>query len=403
MANYAYVAIMANGKEKKGSMEAKDPEKVKAQLKADGLIPVSVKEQGVMTRDISFGTKKVKPRDLGVFCRQFGSVLNAGVTVIKALDMLSEQAESKTLAEGIKIAKAGVEKGETLGNAMRDAKGVFPDILINMVDAGEASGSLEVAFERMAVHFEKSAKLKALVRKAFMMPIVLVVVVLIVLVVMAVYVVPKFSEMFAELGSDLPAMTKIVMAFSNFLIHQWYIAIGVVAAIVIAIMLFKRTEAGQTFFGTLAIKAPIFGKLNVKNASASMARTLSTLTAAGLSISSAIEITGKSLSNVLFKRAMEKCKTEVEQGVPLSVPLRKSGVFPPMVYHMTGIGEETGNIEGMLTKVADYYEEEVEITTQSLTALMEPIIIVVMGVIVGFIVLALYMPMMDMYKGLGNL
>ncbi len=403
MADYAYVAITANGKEKKGTMEAKDQEKVRAWLKSEGLIPVSIKEQGVMTRDISFGTKKVKPRDLGVFCRQFGSVLAAGVTVIKALEMLSEQAESKTLAEGIKTCKAEVEKGETLGNAMRAAKGVFPDILINMVDAGEASGSLEVAFERMAVHFEKSAKIKALVRKAFMMPIVLVVVVLIVLIVMAVYVVPKFAALFADLGSDLPLLTKIVMGFSNFLIHRWYLVLAILAAVIVGISMFTRTEAGKTFFGTIAIKAPIFGKLNVKNASASMARTLSTLTSAGLSISSAIEITGRSLSNVLFKRAMEKAKTEVEQGVPLSVPLKKSGVFPPMVYHMTGIGEETGNVEGMLTKVADYYEEEVEITTQSLTALMEPIIIVVMGVIVGFIVLALYMPMMDMYKGLGNL
>ena len=404
MADFSYVAIMPDGKQKKGSMEAKDADKVRAQLKADGLIPVSVKEQGVMTKDIDFGSlTKVKPRDLGIFCRQFGSVLTAGVTVIKALEMLSEQTENKKLAEGIKTTKAGVEKGETLGNAMRSAKGVFPDIMINMIDAGEASGSLDIAFERMATHFEKDAKLKALVKKAFMYPIVITIVTVIVVVIMSIYVVPKFADMFEDMGSEMPGITLMVLAISNFFRYKWYIALAVVVAIIVGLKLFGATDTGKHVFGKLSIKAPIFGKLNVKTASASMARTLSTLTAAGLSISSALEITGKSLSNILYKDAMDKARSEVEQGVPLSDPLKKCGIFPPMVYHMVGIGEETGNVEGMLSKVADYYEEEVEITTQSLTALMEPLIIVVFGIIVGVIVLALYMPMINMYNNVNNL
>lgn len=404
MANYSYVAVTVDGKQKKGSLEAKDEEKVRSLLKSEGLIPISVKEQSAMTRDLNISIGgKIKDRDIAVFCRQFSSILNAGVTVVEALNMLADQTENKKLADGIRETRAGVQRGETLGNSMRATKNIFPSILINMVDAGEASGSLDIAFNRMATHFEKSARLAALVKKALIYPIVLLVVTFIVVIAMSVYVVPKFATLFADLGSDLPGITKFVMAISDFFRYKWYIALAIVVIVVVAIKLFKATETGKVFFGKLALKVPIFGKLNIKNGAASMARTLSTLTSTGISLPAALDITARSLSNILMQRALEKARTEVEQGVALSEPLKRSEVFPPMVYQMTSIGEETGNIEGMLTKVADYYEEEVEITTQSLTALMEPLIIVVMGVIIGFIVIALYMPMIDMYSGMDQL
>lgn len=402
MASFGYVAIAANGKEKKGSMEAKDAERVRAALKAEGLIPVSVTEQGLMSKDIQLGGgKKVTPRDLGVFCRQFGSVLSAGVTVVSALEMMQEQTENKRLREAIGVVKQGVEKGQSLGDSMRMAKEVFPGILINMVDAGEASGSLDLSFERMAGHFEKAARLRSLVKKAFAYPIVLVVVTIIVVIVMSIVVVPKFATMFKDLGADLPWITQAVMNMSSFIIHKWYLLFGIVIVLVVGIRMYKKTENGQVFFGTLAIKAPIIGPLNVKTAAASFARTFSTLSSTGVPVSTAIDITARSLENILYRRALEKARSEVEQGIPLSDPLKKAGIFPPMVHHMCKIGEETGQVEEMLGKVADYYEEEVEITTQSLTALMEPLIIVFMGVVIGFIVLALYMPMVDMYKSMG--
>ncbi len=403
MGEYAYVAVGADGKEKKGSMEAKDADKVRSVLKADGLIPIRVTEQSLMSRDISFGSKKVKPRSLGVFCRQFSSILDAGVTVVQALEMLSEQTEDKNFAKAIRDTKEGVEKGETLGDAMRACKKIYPSLLINMVDAGEASGSLDIAFDRMATHFEKTTRVQALVKKAMIYPIVLVCVAIMAVILMTTIIVPKFATMFDSMGAELPLLTRMVMAVSNFFIHEWYIAIGVAVLLFVGIKLFSATNQGKTFFGTLAIKAPVFGKLNVKNASASMSRTLSTLLSSGISISSAIEITARSMTNILYKRALEKARSEVEQGISLSEPLKKSGVFPPMVCHMTKIGEETGNVESMLDKVAEYYEEEVEITTQSLTALMEPLIIVVMGAIVAVLVLAIYQPMISMYSNMGSL
>lgn len=257
--------------------------------------------------------------------------------------------------------------------------------------------------ERMSVQFEKSAKLKALVKKAMMYPIVIIIVALAVLIVMSVVVIPQFAEMFASMGSELPAITKAVMAFSNFLMTKWYLLILIVAVAAFAFVSFGKTETGQVVYGMITMKAPIFGKLTVKSASASFARTLSTLMGAGISLSEALDITSRSMKNIHFKRALQEAKKEVEQGTNLSEPLRKCGLFPMMIPQMVKIGEETGNIDGMLLKTADYYEDEVEIATGSLTTLMEPLIIVVLGVIVAILVLAMYMPMISMYQGLDNL
>ncbi len=404
MGQYTYVAITPQGKEKKGNLEAGDEAKAKAILKKDGLLPISITPANALNRDINinFGAP-VKPRELAVFCRQFQSILNAGVTIVEALKMLSEQTENKVFQKALFETVTAVEQGETLGNAMRQNPKIFPDILINLVDAGEASGSMDKAFARMATHFEKSARIKALVKKAMIYPVVLICVALTVVIIMSVFVFPQFANMFADMGSDLPGITKMVMAFSDFLIKRWYVLIAVVVIFIAVIKTFASTNVGKHVFGRLFIKMPMFGKMNVKNASAMFARTLSTLVSSGMSLSESLTITARSMSNVLFRDALEEAKLEVEQGVGLSKAIKECGLFPPMVCHMLSIGEETGNIEEMLTKVAEYYEEEVEIQTQSLSAAMEPMIIVVMGGIVAFLVLAMYMPMIDMYSGMDSL
>jgi len=290
-----------------------------------------------------------------------------------------------------------VEQGETLAGAMAKQSKVFPAMLVTLVEAGEESGSLEVSFDRMGKQFEKSAKLQGMIRKAMIYPIVLITVAFLVVVVMSVFVIPRFADMFTEIGSELPGITKAVVAVSDILIHQWYVIILIAVTVVVILKFYAGTESGKVVFGKIAINAPIFGKLNVKSNSAKFARTLSTLVSSGLGISQAIEITGKSMTNILYRRALEKAKAEVEQGISLSNPIRKADVFPPMVHNMLAIGEETGNIEAMLDKVADYYEEETELATQGLTAAMEPLIIVVMGVVVGILVLAMYMPIISMY------
>lgn len=404
MTDYVYSAVTKDGKKVKGTISANTQSRAMAMLREQGLVPTKVEQQSILNKEINISIgNPVKPRDLSVFCRQFQSILAAGVTIVEALGMLVDQTENKVFAKAIKETQTAVQKGSTLAEAMKANPKVYPSLLINMVEAGEASGSLELAMERMSIQFEKSARLKALVKKAMMYPIVIIIVAIGVLIAMSLLVIPQFTSMFESLGSELPGITKAVMAFSNFLMHKWYLLILIVVVVAIAVTAFAKTETGQVVFGTIAIKAPIFGKLSVKTASASFARTISTLMAAGIPLSEALDITSRSMKNIHFKRALQVAKKEVEQGTNLSEPLRKCGLFPMMIPQMIKIGEETGNIDGMLIKAADYYEDEVEIATGSLTTLMEPLIIVVLGVIVAVLVLAMYMPMISMYQGLDNL
>lgn len=404
MTNFVYTAVNKDGKKVKGTIPAANQSRAMAALREQGLTPTKVEQETMFNKEISLSIGGgVKPRDLSVFCRQFQSILAAGVTIVEALGMLVDQTENKAFAKAIRETQAAVQKGGTLAEAMKQHPKIYPALLVNMVEAGEASGSLELAMERMSVQFEKSAKLKALVKKAMMYPIVIIIVAFAVLIVMSIVVIPQFAEMFADMGSELPAITKAVMAFSNFLMTKWYLLILIVAVAAFAFISFGKTETGQVVYGMITMKAPIFGKLTVKSASASFARTLSTLMGAGISLSEALDITSRSMKNIHFKRALQEAKKEVEQGTNLSEPLRKCGLFPMMIPQMVKIGEETGNIDGMLLKTADYYEDEVEITTGSLTTLMEPLIIVVLGVIVAILVLAMYMPMISMYSGMENL
>lgn len=400
MATYEYIAVDKSGKQKKGTMEAQNEDRVKEFVKNEGLIPISVKEQTFLSKDISIGSKKVKPRDLSVFCRQFNSILAAGVTILNALQMLSEQTENKVLREATKQVQIDVEKGESLTSAMSKHKETFPPLLIHMVEAGEASGSLEIAFERMAVQFEKQAKVQGQVKKALTYPIVVICVAIVVVIVMLVVVFPQFQDMFDSLGSELPQITRAVIAMSDFVKHFWWLLIIIVGLAIFGIQVFRKTPNGQLFFSRLALRIPVINDLTVKSASATFARTLSTLLAAGISLVDAVEITSKVIGNVIVRDALNETVDEIKRGVPLSIPLRESGIFPPMVHQMTRIGEETGNVEGMLEKIADYYEEEVEVATTSMTALLEPMIIVVLGLIIMFILLAIYMPILKMYSAI---
>lgn len=404
MESFSYIAVGKDGKEKKGSIEAASSDKVINQLKAEGLIPISVKQQSVLSKDIniSIGTG-VKARDLSVFCRQIVGIITAGVSIIDALDMISDQTQNKYLKEAIKNTQAIVEKGESLATGMRAQGKIFPSILINMVEAGEASGSLEIAFERMASHFEKDARIKALVKKAMVYPCVVGIVAIIVIIVMMVVVIPSYESLFDSLGTELPAITKAIKTMSNFIINYWYALIIALAAIVAGIMYYKKTPSGELLFARMALKMPVFGTLNIKSYSSRYARTISTLLAAGIPLIDALEITAKTIDNKVIRDVLLHAKDEVARGVPLSVPLKASGEFPPMVCHMTKIGEETGNIEGMLERLADYYDEEVEVATGSLTAALEPIIILVLAAIVCVLIAAIMMPMMQMYSDMESL
>lgn len=405
MPSYQYTAIDKAGKRKTASIEADSEMKVSLQLKSEGLIPVEIKEQGIMDKDIDLAIfkKKVKVRDLSVFCRQFVSMNRAGVTILETLRLLTEQTENPTLREAAQDTYLGVQKGDSLAASMKKNPSVFPELLIHMVTAGEASGSLDVAFERMAEQFEKSAKLQAMVKKAMVYPIMVLIVAFVVIIVMLSYVVPTFMNMFADMDIEMPKITLMVVAASDFVKNNLVLIIAIVIALVIGFLWFKQTSVGQGIIHKLALKAPLFGNLTTKSSSAKFARTLSTMLAAGIPMPQAVEITGGTINNLFYKNAMMDAKNDVMQGVPLSQPLEKCGLFPPMVYHMTRIGEETGNIEEMLDTLADYYDEEVEAATQSLMAALEPLIIILLAGVCGTIIGAVIAPMGAMYTGLDNL
>ena len=399
MAQYNYKAMDKNGKAKKGSIEAINLDKAKEKLKSEGLIVQDIKEQGAGKKG---GGKKVKDKDLAVFCKQFSAVLNAGVTIISALEMMSEQLENKTLKRALQEAQSYVQKGGTRADAFKLNPKVFPPIMINMTAAGEMSGNLEICFDRLTTHFETANALHSKVKGAVTYPIVILIVVAAVVAVLLVGVIPQFSQMFDDLGSELPAATQMLVNLSNFLQHKWYILVIIVAAIVFGLKAFGKTEPGSLMYAKIGIKFPLFGNLTIKSAAATFSRTMATLMASGISLIDAVEQVAKMINNRIIREALLDAKTQIAKGVPLSKPLRDCGIFPPMLPQMTKIGEETGNIEDMMDKVADYYEMEVNDATDALTAAMEPLIIVIMGVVVGGIVMAIYSPMLSMYDAIDS-
>ena len=401
MAVFNYKVVDRDGKNKKGTIEAPNRDGAEKKLESEGYSIMSLTEQSSPLGNIGF-KKKVKSRDLGVFCKQFSAVIKAGVTIISALELMGDQIENKTLQKAIADARTYVEKGGTLADALRVNPDVFPPIMINMVAAGEMSGNLEICLDRLVEHFEKDNALSSKIKGAMTYPIVVLCVMVIVIIVVLVAVIPNFSSMFEEMGTQLPLATRMMMAAADFVKYKWWLLIIIVAAIVFGIKFFKKTPFGEQLFANIGLKAPIFGNLNIKTACARFARTMSTLMASGISMIDAVEQVAKMMDNKIIRDGLMDAKVQVSKGVPLSKPLKDMPMLPSMLSAMTKIGEETGDIEEMLSKVADYYDEEVEAATNALTAAMEPLIMVLLACVVGMIVAAVYGPIMSMYNAMDN-
>jgi len=402
--DFVYRAVDPNGKEIRGDIKAENEVAASQQLKAEGLMPLEIKKATIMTKgiEISFGNL-TSPRDLSVFSRQIVSMLNAGITILDALAMLGEQAENKHMKTAVEKIQTDIKKGETLSDAMRKHPKVFPSIMVSMVAAGEASGRLETAFERMAEHFEKDAKIRGMIKKSAMYPIVLIIVMIIVVIVMLVKVIPSYTVMFDEMDVEMPALTQMVINASDFIQAKWPVLLLIVVGIVIGFTAYGKSYSGRIVFGNIAIKMPVFGPLSIKTASSLFSRTLSTLLASGLSMNDAMAIVADTMQNQVYTEVIKEAREEIIKGVPLSEPLQKSKLFPPMVIHMIKIGEETGDIESMLDRLANYYDEEVEMATQSVMAALEPMITIVMAGVVVFLIGTIMAPMTSMYDGLDNL
>lgn len=399
MPGFNYTAINRNGKRVRSSLDASSIETAKSSLRGAGYTILDIKEQTTLNRDIEIpflGNPKAK--DMAVFCRQFVSILRAGVSVASVLAMLGQQTGNKKLRAAIREMQADVEKGETLASSMRRHPKIFPAILVNMVSAGEASGNLEESFRQMELYFERSKRTKSKVTSAMIYPCVLIVVMIIVLIVMMTKIIPNFLKTFEEMDAELPKLTQGVMAVCEWFKSWWWVPLLVLAVLIVGGVLFHRTDKGKHFFGWLARKTPVVGNLTVKTACATFCRTMEVLIGSGLTLTDSMDLAASNMGNIYYLEAIRDARALVAEGTPLRESLVRTGIFPPMVSNLVGVGEETGDLQSMMGKVADYYDEEVDEATKKLLNLMEPAIIIFMAVFVVIIVLAIYLPMINMTK-----
>lgn len=399
MPGFNYTAINRNGKRVRSSLDASSIETAKSSLRGAGYTILDIKEQTTLNRDIEIPfLGKPKAKDMAVFCRQFVSILRAGVSVASVLAMLGQQTSNKKLRAAIREMQADVEKGESLATSMRRHPKIFPAILVNMVSAGEASGNLEESFRQMELYFERSKRTKSKVTSAMIYPCVLIVVMIVVLIVMMTKIIPNFLKTFEDMDADLPKITLGVMAVCEWFKSWWWVPLLVLVALIVGGVLFHRTDKGKHFFGWLARKTPVVGNLTVKTACATFCRTMEVLIGSGLTLTDSMDLAASNMGNIYYLEAIRDARALVAEGTPLRESLVRTGIFPPMVSNLVGVGEETGDLQSMMGKVADYYDEEVDEATKKLLNLMEPAIIIFMAVFVVIIVLAIYLPMINMTK-----
>ena len=399
MPGFNYTAINRNGKRVRSSLDASSIETAKSSLRGAGYTILDIKEQTTLNRDIEIpflGNPKAK--DMAVFCRQFVSILRAGVSVASVLSMLGQQTGNKKLRAAIREMQADVEKGEALATSMRRHPKIFPAILVNMVAAGESSGNLEESFRQMELYFDRSKRTKSKVTSAMIYPCVLIVVMIVVLIVMMTKIIPNFLKTFEDMDAELPKITLGVMAVCEWFKSWWWVPLLVLAALIVGGVLFHRTDKGKHFFGWLARKTPVVGNLTVKTACATFCRTMEVLIGSGLTLTDSMDLAASNMGNIYYLEAIRDARALVAEGTPLRESLVRTGIFPPMVSNLVGVGEETGDLQSMMGKVADYYDEEVDEATKKLLNLMEPAIIIFMAVFVVIIVLAIYLPMINMTK-----
>jgi type IV pilus assembly protein PilC len=395
MAAYSYSAINSVGLESVGEVHAPDPSAAREQLRVRGLLATNLHElpaSGEQTARTAF--KKIKPKSLQIFSRQFATMIEAGLNIVSALVILEQQTDDRYLAAVIRELRADVEGGMLMSQAMARHPKVFNRLYVSMVEAGEAAGILDTVLDRVAYQIEKETKIKRRVKGAMIYPTMVLIFATLVLVGMLLFLVPVFVKIFAQLGGDLPTLTKWVLAMSNFIKGTWFVLFPGVIASVFGIKRFLRTEAGRRRWDRIKLRLPMkVGDVVLKVTMARFSRTLSTLVAAGVDIIKALEITGQTSGNWVVEEALTEVRARVHEGVPIAQPLVENPVFPAMVSQMVKIGEETGELEKMLGKIADFYEDEVDASIQSLTSIVEPIMMLGVGLMVGVVIISMYLPM----------
>lgn len=386
----------------KDEIDAQTEEAARALLAKRGIIPTKIKAKPKdIFENIAFLQPKITSKDVIIFCRQFSTMIDAGLPIIQCLDILQSQQENKKFKVILKNIKEAVEGGSTLADALKKYPDLFDNLFVNMVAAGEAGGILDTILKRLSAHLEKAAKLKAKVKSAMMYPAITMAVAVGVVVVIMVFVIPVFQKMFAEMNAALPKPTEVVIAISNFVKRNIiYIAIFV-GLLGFSFKKFYATEKGKVMIDAILLKLPVFGILIRKVAVAKFTRTMGTMLASGVAILDSLDIVAKTAGNKIIEKAIYDTRIGIAEGRTMSDPLSASGVFPPMVCQMIAVGESTGALDSMLEKIADFYDDEVDEAVNSLTEMIEPMMMVFLGVVIGGLVIAMYMPIFSMAGNIG--
>jgi type IV pilus assembly protein PilC len=401
MPTFMYSARSATGEMQSGEIELKDRDEVVGFLRRQRMIPLKIEQKQTSLQLPSLGSG-VSMRDIVIFTRQFATMINSGLPLVQSLDILARQSENKVLRKTIEQVLYDVESGQTLADSLRTHPKVFPELYVNMVAAGEAGGILDTILLRLAVFLEKADALRRKIKGAMIYPSVILTVAVGAVAILLIFVIPTFQTMFESAGIPLPGPTQFVIFLSATLQAKWWAFVLGITMFMVALKQYYKTPGGQLVLDRLLLNIPILGPMQRKAAIARFTRTLGTLVSSGVAILDGLEITAKTSGNRVLHDAIMESRSSIAGGETISEPLRKSGVFPPMVVSMINVGEQTGGLDEMLTKIADFYDEEVDAAVEALLAAMEPIMIVFLGVIVGGMIVAMYLPIFDMMNAVGG-
>ncbi len=398
MAQFMWEGRTRGGESRSGVLDAKSAAEVEQRIRSMGLTPEKVKRKGIEIKLPRLSFSGVSLKDLVLFTRQFSTMIDAGLPLVQCLDILSSQADNPVFKKILLEIKETVESGSTFADALKKHPKVFDELFVNLVAAGEVGGILDTILNRLASHMEKSMKLRKKVRGAMVYPICIVIVAVAVLLVLLYYVIPVFEKMFEDFGAKqaLPAVTQNIIDFSQWMRHNWYFVFGFLVAVPAGIHYFKKWPRGREMWDSFWLKVPLFGPLFRKVAVAKFTRTLGTMISSGVPILDALDIVAKSAGNKVVEKAVYFAREKISEGKTMAEPLIESKVFPPMVVQMIAVGESTGALDQMLGKIADFYDEEVDAAVEALTSMLEPLMMVLLGGIVGYFLVAMYLPIFNL-------
>ncbi|MEN6420869.1 MAG: type II secretion system F family protein [Smithella sp.] len=399
---FIWEAVTKKDEVKKGEMEAVDEITVRGLLRRQGFKSIEVKKKPKdLLEYLPFLQGKIKEKNVVVFCRIFSTMINAGLPLIQCLDLLSQQEQNKAFAKIIRSIKEDIEGGTSLTNALKKYPDIFDELFVNLIAAGEAGGILDVILERLSNYMEKAMKLKARVKGAMTYPVAVLVISLAVVALLLLKVIPVFQKMFEGMGGELPALTAALITASEFTKSYFIFMIAILVVIYIAFVRFYKTEKGRWTIDSLMLKSPVFGELLKKVAVAKFSRTLSTMMSSGVPILEGLSIVSKTSGNVVIEKALMDTRQSISEGQSIAEPLTKTGIFPPMVVQMIAVGEATGALDSMLSKIANFYDDEVDVAVDAMTALLEPVMMVFLGGVVGGMIVAMYLPIFKLASVVG--